>query len=652
MRRSLLVLSFWVTPALLQAQLPGDTAHVPDLVVTATRVPVAESALPAATTVLEGADLRARGVRFVLDALREVPGITVVQSGSYGGVTSVFMRGGESDYVKVLLDGVPLNLPGGSVDFANLTTVDLDRIEIVRGPASVLYGADAMSGVIQLFTRRATSTGRVDIAGEGGTFGTSTFSGHVDDSRGPWSVSATADRQASNGIYAFNNDYRNTAGSARLAYDAGSRGQVAFTVRNGDGVSHFPTDGDGNVVDSNQFTEERTLATALDASRSLGRTTGLHLEVYASREHDGYTNRPDSPGDSSGFDFNEDRSALSWRRGADLRFDWRADPRALVSVGAGLERETDTESDIGTSNFGFGAEIDTTALAANRTTHDAYAQLLGNPASTVSLQLGARLDDNSAFGDFGTWRGGLSWQLAPALRVWSSAGTAFKSPTFSQLFAKSEFEIGDPDLKPEQSTNGEVGAEAATSDARYRVSVTGFSQHFRNLIQYVAAAPGDPTYTNLGGASSRGAELAATLRPASTLTVDAHWTWLHAIVTDTGVASSLSDEEGKSLLRRPWSTGGATLSYRWRGVTAAATATRVGGRDDVDYAAALPARVILPAYTTVDLAFEVPLRRADRGAPAVDLTLRGENIFAAVYQQVADFPGRGRTLIGGGRLLF
>ena len=112
-------------------------------------------------TVISGDDLRARGITSVSDALASVPGLAVVRSGSFGATTALFARGGESDYVKVLVDGVPLNNPGGVFDFATLTTDNLERIEIVRGPASVVYGSDAVAGVVQLFTRRGTAP-RVD----------------------------------------------------------------------------------------------------------------------------------------------------------------------------------------------------------------------------------------------------------------------------------------------------------------------------------------------------------------------------------------------------------------------------------------------------------------------------------------------------------
>src|SRR5881392_871191 len=135
-----------------------DTARLGTVVVSASKVPRPAATLSQAVTVLSGDDLRARGVTRLSDALREVPGASLVQSGSYGAVTSLFLRGGESRYTKVLIDGVPVNGPGGFFDFSHLTTDNIDRIEIVRGPSSVLYGADAASGVIQIFTRRGSGT--------------------------------------------------------------------------------------------------------------------------------------------------------------------------------------------------------------------------------------------------------------------------------------------------------------------------------------------------------------------------------------------------------------------------------------------------------------------------------------------------------------
>src|SRR5947208_826642 len=158
-----IVLVGTIVSASLRAQQPDtlrDTAYVGPVVVTATRSPLARDRVPASVTVLDGASLRAQGITHVADALRLAPGIAVVQSGSYGAQTALFTRGGQSNYTKVLVDGVPLNDPGGTLDIGTLTLDNVERVEIVRGPTSVLYGSDAVTGVVQLFTRRAAGTPR------------------------------------------------------------------------------------------------------------------------------------------------------------------------------------------------------------------------------------------------------------------------------------------------------------------------------------------------------------------------------------------------------------------------------------------------------------------------------------------------------------
>ena len=152
----------------LAAQQPEDTVKLNPIVVTATRVPTPLASVSSAITVVTGEELRERGIGTVAEALRDVPGVDVVETGPWGGATSLFVRGGESDYVRVLVDGVPVNTPGGGVDLAALTTADVERIEIVRGPASVLYGSDAVTGVVQVFTRSAADGLRWDAAARGG----------------------------------------------------------------------------------------------------------------------------------------------------------------------------------------------------------------------------------------------------------------------------------------------------------------------------------------------------------------------------------------------------------------------------------------------------------------------------------------------------
>src|SRR5438046_6721274 len=186
------------------AQAP-DTAELGTVVVSASKVPRPANTLSQAVTILSGDDLRARGVTRVSDALREVPGASLVQSGSDGALTSLFLRGGESRYTKVLIDGVPVNAPGGYFDFSHLTTDNIDRIEIVRGPASVLYGADAATGIVQIFTRRGSSEPRASIAARGGTYHSLDVDGDASGSYGPGAFSFGGAHHSTDGILPFNN---------------------------------------------------------------------------------------------------------------------------------------------------------------------------------------------------------------------------------------------------------------------------------------------------------------------------------------------------------------------------------------------------------------------------------------------------------------
>lgn len=640
-----------VVPAVIAAQQPADTASLPDIFVSETGIPTHADGLTSAYTVLDGAELRARGIRLVADALAEVPGFFVVQPGSFGAVSSLFARGGESDYVKVLVDGVPVNQPGGAFDFATLTTDNVERIEIVRGPASVAYGSDAVTGVVRIVTR----SGRGPLAGavtaSGGTFGSSTLSGSAGGggSRLGWSVAGS--RFATDGIYRFNSGFDNAVLSGRVDFHAASATDAALTARYDHNTFHFPTDGAGVPSDSNQFSHGHTLTLGAAGGRRLTDRLEARLSLAANEFGNDYDDRPDGPADTTGFAYASTRAARSSRRSGDLRFNLRPDAWTALSVGSSYEWTHERQASVTTSNFGQGSTTDA-APPFDRSRHvwAGYAQAVADLPHGLALTGGARVDDDQAFGTFVTWRLGAAWRARWGTRFRGSAGNAFKAPTFSQNFADSPFEVGNPALRPERSRSWEVGVEQPLWRGRVTVGATWFDQRFRDLIQYVSAAPGQPTYQNLGAATSRGLKATASAALATGISITAEYTHLLTSVTDSGAGGSPGFAEGQRLLRRPTDAGRLAATARGGRVVVSTGLDLVGSRDDLDFSTFPERRVTLPGYATADLSAEWVAIRGVSRRPGFTLLARGTNLFDQSYDVVVGFPARGRTLTAGGRV--
>ncbi len=631
-------------------QDPADTVELAPVVVTPTRQPVPLGAVTAATTVISGAELRARGIQFVLDALRDVPGAAVVQAGSFGGVTSLFLRGGNSNYVKVLVDGVPVNEAGGSFDFSDLTTADVERIEIVRGPASVIYGSDAVSGVVQIITRSAMGRARAHAAVQGGTYGTSVIDAAAasGDDRAGYAVNFS--RLNSNGTFPFNSNYRNGTIGGRIRVAPDSTTSAAFTARYTDRTYRFPTDGSGAATDSNQVTNGSSVVVGLEAARRLLPRLDARLNLALHTSDDAYDNRPDSPGDSLGFAFASSRTAATSRRSVDARLIARPLADVAVTAGAQVELERERQFSETSSDFGGGATSETGSFDAHRRTTAAYLQASAELSNGFAADGGARLDDNSAFGTFTTYRAGVSYRLRTGTRLRASAGTAYKAPTFSENFAATPFEIGNPDLRPERSSSWEVGAEQRVLRG-VTVGATYFDQRFRDLIQYVSGAANEPTYANLARAAARGVELTAAATLAPIVTVTAQYTGLRTRVTDAGASVSPVFALGQALVRRPAHSGRIGVRVRpFERASLSANVNFIGHRDDVDFRPFPAERVTQPGYRTVELAGELAVLQAVGRQPSLTLTARVENMFDAKYEPIVGFPGRRRAVLAGGRI--
>jgi vitamin B12 transporter len=619
-------------------QQPQDTVVLKPVVVTATRVPVAAALVASTVTVLRGTDLATRGVRTVADALATVPGVHVVTTGSFGGQTSIFMRGGESDYVKVLLDGVPLNQAGGGIDLANLTLDDVDRIEIVRGPVSVLYGSDAVTGVVQIFTRSegtrprpatlgaelragtyGSADGAVDIAGRGKTIG----------------YTARLSRFSTDGLYPFNNQYRNTIVNAHVTLQPDAGTAVDLAYRYGDDSYHFPTDSRGVAVDSNQRSAERGPLFGVSATRHLGSHLDARLGSGLKESRLFFNNGSNAPAAAGAF------SSRDWIRRATSSAELTWNAGAAVSWTGGVEYEDERQRGTSDFNASYGDFPDSIRVQRHNTGYFTQALLLTG-GGRAALTLGARVDDNSAFGTHDTYRAGLVYRLPAAARVRASVGTGFKEPTFFENFAQG-FVTGNPNLHPERSRSWELGIE------RGPIAVTYFNQRFRDLIEYNPAPPaGQPNYFNVDGAVADGIEVEASATFSRSVSGSLRYTFLHTRVVESG---SPGDPDGlfvpgKPLIRRPAHTLAPELTAAWgsRG-HASLGVLWVGKRDDLDFQRPVgQRRVTLSPYARVNVSSDYDLRRG--------LVLTGSvaNVFNDQRQEIPGFRVPGRTLLLGVRL--
>lgn len=616
------------------AQETTDTSRLAPVVVTASRTEAPQAVATTAATVLGGDALRARGITTVGAALREVPGAAVVQTSAVGSQTSLFLRGGEPDYVQVLIDGVTVNEPGGTFNLANLTLDNVERIEIIRGPASVLYGSDAVTGVIQIFTRQGTGGPRAEVAARGGQRGLVDVDGSVTGGGPRASYSVGGGHHASAGIHDLHNDARNSDASARLTLAPTSRSSVSVTGRYGDARYDFPTEYYGAPLDRDSYSTERRVAAGLDALYAVHRHVDARLMLGLSRLQNISDDRADGPGD---FPFRYESRSL--RRSAEARVDLRVVPAATLTLGGDFDwQENETNGD-----------NPAVVPLLERWSRAGYAQLVGNAMSRWTYTLGGRLEENERFGTLSSVRGGVGFAVTPSTTVRASGGSAFKEPQFPEITGGC-CAVPNPELDPERATSWELGLEQRFAGDAVAVSATLFDQRFRDLIIFAPDAE-TPTlfrYRNAQSAVSRGWEVEARAGRQGGPSVRANITGL-----DAKMRGSASEDE-KPLPRRPSRTGSLVVAAPVGArLTLVGDASYVGRRHDVRFFPTDPFQTEerLPSYTVVGIAGSFRLG-SFAGATGVELTARIDNLLDEKYEAVAGFATPGRIASVGARVRF
>jgi vitamin B12 transporter len=601
-----------------EAGSPDSSDSVESVIVSATRLPTPEAEVASSVTVITAAQIAARQERSLPDILKDVPGLNIVRTGGPGGQSLVFMRGTNSNHTKVLVDGIDVSDPSSSnasFDFSQFLTQDIERVEVLRGPQSGLYGSDAIGGVINVITKSGQGPAQFQASAEGGSFETFNQTAGVRGSVEQFHYNASVEHFHSGATPVtpldllapgeIRNDdyYDNLTAATKLGYDVVQNFDVGLVARytnshlrvTGDDFSTFPT------FPAAQQTRTSTSEYYSRASAHLVSFDGFldqTLGVAYTRKRTS-TLEPASP--QEGLATGE-RTKIDWQ-GA-LKF---TQAHTLV-LGAEHARDEISEP------ISVGNQIDS-----------GYAELQSQLIEGLYSAINARYDQNDRFG------GKVTYRVAPAYmipgtgtKLKASVGSGFKAPTLSELFQSypAFFFIANPNLRPETSTGYDVGVEQALVGETLRVGVTYYYNRVRNLIVTAPSPDGiNITYANIGRAHTDGVESFVVYNPVKAVTLRADYTYTQA--TDDG--------SGQQLLRRPKHK--ASLNAAWQATGAFsvnATVLTVSSWIDGNRDFSIP-RLTAPGYTVVNLAASFAIDR--------HLTVFGrvDNLFDRHFQNPVGF---------------
>lgn len=564
----------------------AELEDLPDtIVVTATRIPTPEQQIGSSVTVVTADDIFARQLQTLPEVLRQIPGLNVIQTGGPGGQTSVFMRGTNSNHTKVLVDGIDVSDPsnsGGAFDFGSMLTQDIQKVEILRGPQSGLYGSDAIGGVINIITKSGSGPAQFNAGIESGSFDTFNQAAGLSGSLDRFHYAATLSHFHSGatpvtpldllapGERRIDDYDDNFTTSTKLGFDVTNNFDLGLVARytdthlriTGENEDNFPAD----FPDSAQSTND-TLQTYVRATAHLLAFDGKFEQTLGAA----YSNIKSS-------DFAPE-TARSDAFGERVKFDWQGNIQLAASekLVLGAEHQRD--------------EI-TAPISAGTSIESGYAELQSGFGDRLFDTVSVRYDENDRFG------GKVTYRFAPAYlipesgtKLKASVGTGFKAPTLNQLFQSfPDFDFfANPNLKPESSLGWDAGFEQSFAGGELRFGATYYHNSIKNLI---ADSADFTTDINVGRAVTDGVESFIAYRPMQSLTFRLDYTYTEAV-----------DEIAHlELLRRPKHKG--SLNAAWQATSRLsfnATLLSVGSWVDGNRDFSVP-RLNAPGYTTVDVA--------------------------------------------------
>jgi vitamin B12 transporter len=601
------------------------------LVVTSHQDEVPQSQIGGAVTIINRESIEAMAQTNIVDALRSTPGVNIVQSGGPGGSVSTFMRGANGEHTLVLIDGVEVNnpaTPGGSFDLANITTDGVERIEILRGPQSLMYGSNAIGGVIHIITKKGAKENKLSLTALSGNYettaGTSTLL--LSDENKYLTLSASGSKSQSNISSADQRDgnferdpYSNSSFSALGGLRVGLS-DLEFNLKKVSSEAEIDRAAGVGGDDPNRKLSNDVFVSSVSAhSEFFNDLLDQRLQFeYAEHEltdiNEADVTAPldliDSrfQGYRTRFSVIEVIKPIDW-----LKFD----------VGGEYENESANSQYVSYSQFG---EFKDELLPSSTSNGGVFSELLIQPEWLGLLTIGNRYDDHSRFGGQDTWRITASRPVSLfQSRIHSSVGTGFKAPTVTQLFSS----FGNSSLQAETSRGWDFGYEFLIPSSKILIDTTYFRNEFRNLIQF---DPSSFILQNIDNAETQGVEVSIKA-PIFT-----KFEWL-------GFFTYLDTEDkstGSALLRRASRQARSVFSYiATKRLRINLNTQWVGPRRDRNFTVFPAENVSLGSYVLFGLNGSYELGKG------VSATLAADNLLDKEYQEVYGFGSPGaRVMLG------
>ncbi len=602
------------------------------IVISASRYPEEAGKVGSAVTVIDREQIASSNADNVADLLETVPGLTVNTGGGVGGTTSVFIRGADPDQNLVLIDGVRVNDPsstGSEFDFSVLSLGNVERIEVLRGPQSGLYGSDAIGGVINIITRKPEGEPIATVEVEGGSYNTFAQRAYAAGSKDGFSVSVAASNFRTSGFSRWSGGTEDDATrkqsiNARLDYDDPTAvWGVTVTAGRYEVDAELDSVGLSSGADTADFTDKilqvatasarlnlldgafknKLTAFIADSDRKFFDDDGFDLDP-TDNVWDGLAGTSVFKGQSRGFEYQGDLAVRDVDR---------------LTFGGRIDQQTGESYDV------FDPVGVTPRYDVEEVWRSAFAIYSFNPTDVFNLTGAVRLDEFGPVGTEATYRVTAAYRFPEwGTKLRGSYGTGAKAPTIQQRFENSGFAIGNPDLDVETSNGFDVGVDQEFAGGRVLLS----GSYFSNDIQDLITAEFDPVsgkykFVNVDAAEIDGVELAATWKAADWITLRGAYTYLHAIDAETGLA----------LPRRPENAFNARVTIQPTDkLTISAIATYVGERFN-----RTNERDLMDDYIRVDLTGSYDL------TTNAELFFRADNVFDVDYEEIRGFGTAGRS---------